>query len=299
MDKFRAIRLFVRLAELGSFTRLGEEMSLSKSMVSKEISRLEENIGARLIQRSTRNLQLTQAGLEYLERCRDILERLADADAQAQEDTDTLRGRLKINAPMALGITDLSHMFAEFMQAYPEIELDIHLGDEFIDLIEHGFDLGFRAVSRPFDSNYIGRFLTRFSYRICAAPTYLAKHPAIQRIEDLKAHNCFVYSYYPSKNTWPLESGISIQGNLRVNNTLFMMECIKQGLGIGFIPDFACQDALDNGDVVELLPDAERPSLDLYALYPARQFVPPRLSRCVAFIEQWFNTHRLTHTSST
>lgn len=295
MDKFRAIRLFVRLADLGSFTRLAEEMNLSKSMVSKELSRLEDSIGARLIQRSTRNLQLTQAGVDYLERCRDILERLDDADALVQQRTDAPRGKLKINAPMALGITDLSRMFAEFMQAYPEIELDIHLSDEFIDLIEHGFDLGFRAVSKPFDSNYIGRFLTRFGYRICAAPAYLAQHPSIQRVEDLKAHNCFVYSYYPSRNTWPLETGISIQGSLRVNNTLFMMEIIRQGHGIGFVPDFACMDALDKGEVVEVLPAVERPSLDLYALYPARQFAPPRLLHCVEFIERWFKANRLAH----
>ncbi|MBL4638602.1 MAG: LysR family transcriptional regulator, partial [Proteobacteria bacterium] len=141
MDTLRAMQLFVRLADLGSFTKVADETNHSKSMISKEISRLEDNLGARLLQRSTRKLQLTQVGEGYLERCRDILINLEDAQSYVQDLQDKPKGKLKINAPMALGITDLSAMFADFMLAYPDIELDIHLGDEPIDLIEQGFDV--------------------------------------------------------------------------------------------------------------------------------------------------------------
>ena len=252
MDKLRAIQLFVRLADLGSFTRVAEQVNSSKSMISKEIARLESDLGARLLHRSTRNVQLTHVGEGYLQRAREILSKLDDADSFVQDLQQNLRGKLKINAPMALGITDLSSLFADFMLAHPEIELDIHLGDESIDLVEQGFDLGFRASSKPIDSNYVGRPLTRFTYKVCASPSYLEQHPTIKLPKDLKDHNCFIYSYFQGKNVWPIEDGVAIKGSLRVNNTQFMMESIKKGLGLGFIPDFICQQAIDSGQVVEV-----------------------------------------------
>ena len=289
MDKLRAIQLFVRLADLGSFTKVAEQTHSSKSMISKEVSRLEEELGARLVHRSTRNVRLTHVGEGYLQRAREILEKLDDADGFVQNLQHHPRGKIKINVPMALGITDLSALFADFMRAYPEIELDIHLGDENIDLVEQGFDLGFRASSLPIDSHYVGRPLTHFTYRVCAGADYLNSHPAIHQPQDLKGHNCFVYSYFQGKSVWPIEDGVAVEGTLRVNNTMFMMEAIKQGLGIGFIPDFVCREALEKGEVVEILMNAKKPNLTLYALYPARHFVPSKLVQCIEYFEQWFN----------
>ncbi len=291
MDKLRGIQLFVRLADLGSFTRVAEAENVSKSMISKEISRLEEDVGARLLQRSTRKLQLTQVGEGYLKRCREILIKLDDADAYVEDQQGRPRGKLKINAPMALGITDLGKMFAAFMAAYPDIELDIHLGDEPVDLIEQGFDLGFRVTSQPFDTSYIGKPLTRFTYRICASQSYLSSRPAIENYTDLQDHNCFVYSYFRGKDVWPVEDGVGIRGNMKVNSTLFMLDVIKAGLGIGFIPNFVCRQAFENAEVVEVLAEAKKPKLTLYALYPARDFVPPKLRCCIEFLEHWFEDH--------
>lgn len=288
MNKLRAIELFVRLADLGSFTRVTEQTNSSKSMISKEIARLENGLGARLLHRSTRNVQLTHVGEGYLQRAREILSKLDDANSFVQDLQQDLRGKLKINAPMALGITDLSALFTDFMLAHPDIELDIHLGDEQVDLVEQGFDLGFRASSTPIDSNYVGRPLTRFTYKVCASPTYLEKHPAIVLPKDLDLHNCFIYSYFQGKNVWPIEDGIKVNGRLRVNSTLFMMEAIQRGLGIGFIPDFVCQSAIDKGVVVEVLAETKKPMLTLYALYPARHFVPAKLVQCIEYLEQWF-----------
>jgi DNA-binding transcriptional LysR family regulator len=289
MDKLRAIQLFTRLADLGSFTKVADEMNASKSMISKEITRLEESLGARLLHRSTRNLQLTPVGEGYLQHCREILIKMSDADSYIQTVQHQPKGKLRINAPMALGLTDLSRLFAAFMTQYPEVELDIHLDDEPMDLIEQGFDLGFRASSRPVDSAYVGKPLTRFSYCVCAAPSYLAKAEPICTADDLVNHNCFIYSYFQGKQNWPLSEGVRVKGNLKANNTLFMMEAIKAGLGIGFIPDFVCRPMLDRGEVVEILDQVERPKLTLYALYPARQHLPPALRLCVDFVQNWFN----------
>ncbi len=288
MDKLRAIQLFVRLADLGSFTRVAEQTNSSKSMISKEISRLEDELGARLLHRSTRNVQLTHVGEGYLQRARDILAKLDDADDFVQDLQIHPRGKLKINAPMALGITDLSGLFADFMKAYPDIELDIHLGDESVDLVEQGFDLGFRASSRPIDSNYVGRPLTHFNYSVLVGPEYLNNHRAIKLPRDLKEHNCFVYSYFQGKNVWPIEDGVTVNGTLKVNSTIFMMEAIKRNQGVGFIPDFVCREALEKGEVLEVLADSKKPKLTLYALYPARHFVPSKLVQCIEYLEQWF-----------
>ncbi|WP_019531140.1 LysR family transcriptional regulator [Dasania marina] len=289
MDKLRAIQLFVRLADLGSFTRVAEQINVSKSMISKEIGRLEDDLGARLLHRSTRNVQLTHVGEGYLQRAREILEKIDDADSFVSDLQHNPRGKLKINAPMVLGITELSKMFADFMRAYPDIALDIHLGDEDVDLVEQGFDLGFRASSRPFDSSYVGRPLTEFSYHVCASPGYLASHAPISLPRDLQSHNCFVYSYFKGKNVWPIEDGVVIDGALRVNSVLFMMEAIKADLGLGFLPDFVCRSALDNGELVEVLAGAKKPKLTLYALYPARHFVPAKIVQCIDFLERWFD----------
>jgi len=288
MDKLRAMQLFVRLAELGSFTRVAEQTNHSKSMISKEISRLEQSLGTRLLHRSTRNVRLTQLGEGYLQRAREILAKLEQADHFVQDLQQQPRGKLKINAPMALGITHLSTLFSDLMQAFPNIELDIHLGDENVDLVEQGFDLGFRASSRPIDSSYVGRPLTHFTYHVCVGPQYREEHPPINRPQDLKAHNCFVYSYFQGKNIWPIEDGVAVQGNLRVNSTIFMLEAIKQGQGVGFIPDFVCSQALEKGEIVEVLANANKPQLTLYALYPARHFTPPILVQCIEYLEQWF-----------
>jgi DNA-binding transcriptional LysR family regulator len=288
MDKLRAIKLFVRLADLGSFTRVAEQTNSSKSMISKEISRLEDSLGARLLHRSTRSVQLTDVGAGYLIRAREILEKIDDAQNFIQDRQLKPKGKLKINAPMALGITDLSKLFADFMKTYPDIELDIHLGDENIDLVEQGFDLGFRASSTVIDSGYVGRPLTQFKYCVCVGAHYFKHYPEIKKSQDLIQHNCFVYSYFQGKNVWPIDGGIAVKGTLRVNSTVFMMEAIKGNQGVGFIPDFVCREALKKGEIVEVLSQSQKPHLTLYALYPARHFVPAKLVQCIEFLEQWF-----------
>jgi len=288
MDKLRAMQLFVRVVDAGSFTAVAEELNVTTSMISKELKRLEDDLGVRLLHRSTRGQQLTPIGEGYLQRCRNLLIQLDDADAYVQDMQSNPKGKLRINAPMALGITDLSSMFAGYMKAFPDIELDIHLGDESLDLIEHGFDLGFRAASQTFDSSYIGKPLTRFTYRVCASPHYLAQHGRIRKVSDLAQHNCFIYSYFRGGQQWPLNDGVTISGNLKVNNTLFMRGIIEEGLGIGFLPSFVAESAIQNGTLKEILPRAERPTLTLYALYPNRQFVQPKLVRCIEFMQQWF-----------
>lgn len=294
MDRIRAMQMFVRAVELGSFTQVADELNIAKSLVSKEVGRLESSLGVRLLQRSTRRLNLTNVGEKYLVQCREILQKLEEAESIVQEDQDQPSGKLKITASMAMGITILGPAFAEFMRQYPAIELETVLSDDSLDLINHGFDIGFRAASRSFDSSYVGKPLTQFRYRICASPDYLSNHGPITEPEQLSQHNCFEYSYFRGRNTWPIgdSEGVEIKGTLKANNTLWLLEAVKNGLGVGFFPDFVCDEAIASGDVIEILSDYKRPELTLYALYPNRHFVPQRVLHCIGFMEQWFNSRK-------
>ncbi|WP_021033049.1 LysR family transcriptional regulator [Pseudoalteromonas spongiae] len=289
MNKLRCMHLFARLADLGSFAAVAEELGVTPSMVSKEIQKLEMTLDARLLHRSTRKIQLTHIGEGYLNRCREILAQVHDADAYVQQMQNSVKGKLRINLPMALGLTDLNAVLSDFMSAYPEVELDIHLGDEALDLLEHGFDLGFRASSTVFDSNYIGKPLTKFTYHVCASPNYLAKHGDVTTPQSLKTHNCFIYSYFKGGNKWPINEGVTVTGNLKVNSTLYMKDVIVAGLGIGFLPSFVAKPAFKKGQLVEVLSNCSKPDLILYALYPNRKHTPPILAKCIEFIADWFS----------
>jgi DNA-binding transcriptional LysR family regulator len=288
MNKLRAMQLFVRIAELGSFSRAADELALSKSVLSKEMTRLETALGIRLLQRSTRRLELTERGQDYLQRCRAILAQVESVEAELMTLDGAPRGKLRVNASMSLGLTELSQALSAFMAQYPEIELDVELSDEWVDLITQGFDLGFRAASRPFDSSYVGRAVATFRFHVCAAPEYVARHPPIRTPADLNRHNCYVYRHFRGGTVWPIGDGVQIGGRLRANNTLFIRQAVLDGHGIAMMPSFVCGDGLASGALVELLADHPRPPLILYATYPARRHVPPKVSACVAFIEQWF-----------
>lgn len=289
MDKLKAMQLYVRVVELGSFSRVAEQVGTSKSMISKQISALEESLGVRLLQRSTRRLQLTELGEEYLLHCRDILKQIEDSESQLQEFQHTVKGRLRVNAPMALGQTVLAPAIAAFMKQYPLIELDIEFSDMAQDLLEHNFDVGLRVASREFDSAYVGKKITEFTYSICAAPSYLAAHPAINTPLDLQHHHCFEYSYFRHKNYWPVgKEPVQINGPLKANNSVFLLEMVKQGLGIGFIPRFISYRALAKGEVVEILDKYPKPIMNLIALYPVRKHTPTKVRYFIEFLETWF-----------
>ena len=295
MDRLGAMEIFVRLAELGSFTAVADEANTSKSKVSKELSKLEDHIGVRLFHRSTRHIRLTSLGEAYLKRCQRILKEVEEAQSDIQLLQDRPAGKLKVSVPMALGLTDLAPLFSEFMQLYPHIELNIHLSDESVDLIEQGFDVGLRAASTAFDSNYIGKRLTQFRYHVVAAKKYLESHPPITVPKDLEKHNCFVYSYFRKKSVWPLGPGVAVSGNLKVNSTIFMMELIKQGLGVGFIPESVCKPFLESGEVIPILSEYNQASLTLYAMYPARHHVPTSLRYFLDFFQAHYQNNANEH----
>jgi len=288
MDTLRSMALFVKVAETGSFKQAAEEMNYSNSLISKDIGKLEKMVGARLLQRSTRKVQLTEIGKGYLERCREIMKSHQEAQDYVQEMQGQPRGRLKINAPMTLGITDLGHAFSAFSAQHPEVELEVDLSDDPVDLITQGYDVGFRASSSGIDVNYVGKPIATFSLHLVTTPKYIKANGPINSQEELSQHNFYIYSLAIRKNKLPLGGGITVSGNIKANNTIFLREAILQGNGIGLLPSFVCAKEIQSGDLVELFSDNSLPKLNFYVLYPSRQYTPPKLAKFVEFMESWF-----------
>jgi DNA-binding transcriptional LysR family regulator len=280
--------LFVKVAETGSFKQAAEQMNHSSSMLSKEIDKLEQEVGARLLQRSTRKIQLTEVGQGYLQRCHNILDANQQAIDYVQEMQGQPKGRLKVNAPMTLGITDLGQAFGAFTAKHPEVELEVDLSDEPVDLIAQGYDVGFRASSGEIDSNYVGKPIATFSLHVVTTPQYLQNHGPIDNPEQLSQHNCYLYSLAKNKSLWPIGDGVYVSGNIKANNTLFVREALLQGEGIGVLPGFVCSAQIQSGQLVELLSEYPRPQLSFYVLYPSRHYTPPKLTLFVEFMAQWF-----------
>jgi len=289
MDRFIAMRVFVRVADRCSFSRVAEEMELSSSYVSKLVQQLEESLGARLLQRTTRRLQLTDAGAAYLAQCRQILDLAEQADASVGDWGRQPQGRLRINLPLAFATTELGPVMSEFARRYPDLELDLHLSDQHVDLLEGGFDCGLRLTTQFRDSSYVATSLASYRIVVCAAPAYLKEHGEPLAPSDLPRHRCFVYAYASGANRWPLVTEdapyVPVDGAMRVNSTPFMKAFILDGLGIGVLPEFVARPELEQGRLVEVLAGVARPELRLYAVYPERSFVPAKVRVWVDFMK--------------
>lgn len=290
MDTLRAMTLFVKVAEVGSFKQAAADMNYSSSMLSKEIDKLEQSVGARLLQRSTRKIQLTEIGKGYLQRCHTIIDTNQQALDYVQEMQGQPKGRLKVNAPMTLGITDLGAAFAAFTALHPEVELEVDLSDSPVDLMAQGYDVGFRVSSEQIDSNYVGKPISAFSLHIVTTQKYLDTHGPIDDASQLSKHNCYLYGLALSKNRFPINDGIYVSGSIKANNTIFIREALLQGHGVGLLPSFVCTQYIKSGQLVELFTDTTLPKLSFYVLYPSRHHTPPKLARFVEFMAHWFKS---------
>ena len=188
---------------------------------------------------------------------------------------------------------ELAEGLADFMADWPALRLDVDLKDEYVDLAAANYDLGFRVTTALNDSSYVARHIHDYRLHICCAPAYLERHGPLQEATDLTRQRCFIYSHALFGSRWPLRhagphSDIEVPNWVRTNNTLFMRSLILRGLGIGILPTFVCREELASGALVELFPDIERPSLALFAIYPSRQLVAPRVTRCIEHLKQWY-----------
>ena len=276
------IVVFTKVVETKSFTGAAEQLGLPKSTVSRKLAQLEERLGVRLVQRTTRKLALTDIGEAYYERASRIVADLAAAEQVVMDMQATPRGRLRLTAPIDLSSLYLGTIVAAFNVAHPEVYVELDGTDRVVDLIEEGFDLGIRLGPLP-ESTLIARKLGSFQPLLVAAPSYLAKRPAPTTIEELEDHDKVLFMPSTRAQTWTLVNGdqtyeLGRPAKFSSNNIMAVRDVVVAGGGIAALTEFMVACDLHEGRLVRILPDWSGQSADINAVYPARQNLPPRLS---------------------
>ena len=282
MDRLSDIAVFVQVVAKGSFTAAAEQLGLSKSVVSKYVTRLEEGLDVRLLNRTTRRLSLTEAGQILYSRSVRGLEEIEAAEAEVSKLHDTPSGKLRINTPMSFGIRHIAPAMATFAQRYPQLTVDMRLDDRQVDLIEEGVDLAIRIAELP-DSSLVARRLSTCRHVVCASPAYLERHGTPKAPEDLSQHKVLTYQYQDSPNQWHMIApdgrpvSVTLHGSIAMNNSLALLEAAKHGAGIMLTPSFVAGEAIKHGELVELLPGYRAQELSIYAIYPERRHLLPKV----------------------
>lgn len=293
MQPLSEIAVFVRIVECGSFTRAAEELELSRAVVSKHLTRLEKQLGARLLQRSTRRLSLTEAGAALFEASRNAIERITEAQEEISRLQTEPRGRIKLSAPMGFGLMHLGKPLIEFKRKYPGVSLDVHFDDRFVDLVAEGIDVAVR-IGALTDSSLVARKLASVRPVVCAAPSYLAAHGEPASPLDLAAHDCLLYAYLSTVNVWRFHAPdgrampVAVKGSLRMNSGIAQCEAAVEGLGILMTPDFYVAQAIHEGRLKRVLTDYALPELGIFAVYAQREYLPPKLRLFIDFLVGYF-----------
>jgi DNA-binding transcriptional LysR family regulator len=259
MQDLERMAIFARVVEEKSFSAAARRLNLSKSIVSKRVTELERSIGARLLNRTTRALSVTEVGSVFYEHCARILEELAEAKLAVGRLQTAPRGVLRVSAPVAFGRLHVASALPEFLTAHPELRIDMVTTDRFVDLAEEGYDVVVRIVGEP-SPNVVARKLAPVNRRICATPDYFKQHGVPKTPRDLEAHNCLTYTYFNPQDPWRLrgpEGDISVRasGNLRLNDDDALSEAVLHGLGIALLPTFLIGRDLQSGRLQAVLSD--------------------------------------------
>lgn len=275
--------IFTRVVEFHSFTQAAQSLGMQKSTVSRRIALLEERLGVRLLNRTTRKLRLTEVGQAYYERCRQIMLDFAEAEQAVMQLQQAPSGLLRISAPIEFGQLFLGRVLGEFMRQYPQISAEVELTSRDVDPLEEGVDIAIQ-VGQPRDSTLIARKLFESRRRLCASPAYLAQHGTPRTVQELAGHRA-LHLPVDSPRHWPLlGENIACQRVLACNNITLAREAALAGAGIAALPVMISEAAVQDGELIELLPEARLPTGELYAVYPSRRFQAMKVKAFLDFL---------------
>jgi DNA-binding transcriptional LysR family regulator len=275
---FEQMTTFVRIAEMGSITRAARSLGLSLPMASRHLRWLEQELGTLLVHRTTRQLHLTDAGQEFATRARALLAGVDDAK-QALRPGPSLVGRVVVTAPNGLGTYQLASIMPFLAATHPRIRIELRLDDRAVNLVKEGVDLALRAGPPPDRASLVARELATFERVVCATPSFVARHGAIDSLAALAAAPCILHGCgQVGQTVWPFETpegpkSITVDGPLRANNVAVVREAILAGVGAGWLPKYVIREDLGDGRLVQLLPEAKLPPIRIYGIMPkqARQ----------------------------
>lgn len=287
LPDFEAWALFAKVIQTGSFSKAAAELGLSKATVSKAITRLEERLGARLIQRTSRRIALTDIGRQGLVRAERMLTEAEAADMEATAQATTVRGRVRLTAPVQFGVEHVAPLLPELFATYPDVTVDLHLSDQTVDLVGEGFDLAVRITALA-DSSLRVRRLCDVRAVLVGAPSYLAAHGRPSHPRDLARHRCFAYAYQSDANRWRFvspageEVAIVPEGPLRANSGEAFLPALRAGCGLAILPEFMIWPDVEAGRLEPVLCDWPLPPVALNLVMPPGG---PRPARVTAVID--------------
>ncbi|MGL5951576.1 MULTISPECIES: LysR family transcriptional regulator [Providencia] len=290
---YSLIPIFITVVEQGSLTKAADTLHMTKSAVSKKLMAFETQTGIRLITRSTRHLQLTEAGEIYYSWLKKAHETINDGREAIARYADTVDGILKISAPMIFGTLHLNKLLPEFLKRWPQLRTEIIFDDKLVDLIGEGFDIAIR-IGELQDSSLISRTLSPCRSVLCASPAWLEERGIPKNLQELAEHNCLLYSYFQAGQTWSFthlgeKVRFTPKGNFRANNSLSLHQAALQGLGVCQLPQFIVAPDILAGRLIPLLPDYHLPLHHIYAVYPDKEFLPKKVSVFLDFLQEKLN----------
>ena len=292
IDIVASMRVFAAVVEADSFAGAAERLDLSRGMATRYVAQLEGHLGVRLLNRTTRTLSLTAAGSEYYQRASQILAMVDEAETSAAQESAVPRGTLRITAATVLGTRHLYRVLADYLQRQSGVNVELATSERTVDLIEEGFDLAVR-VSREIAPGLVARRLAPVRMVACAAPAYLKKRGTPKSPEDLAGHNCLLYSHARYRSEWrfrrrSMQRAVSVTGNLQSNNGDVLINAAIESLGVVYQPTFVTYEALSQKRLVRILPGWEGEEFSMFAVYPSRKFLPPKVRSFVDFLAERF-----------
>ena len=304
LDIAYGMKILLQVVDSGSFARAAETLDLSNAAVTRQVSALEAHIGARLLNRTTRRLSLTEAGAEYCIRARAILEQIAEAESNAAAGTARPTGTLKVSAPLSFGVLRLADVLPLFRTRYPQLKLDIDLSDRIVDLANEGFDVALR-IATALESRLIARRIAPIPMVLCAAPEYLRRHGRPKEPAELASHEVLSYRYLWSGDEWTFmdESGhnitVRVRPEVHATNGDLLRRLAVAGGGVILQPAFIVEEDLRHGRLIRLLENLQAPAFNLYAVYLSHQHLPARVRAFIDFLLEHFGPRSSGHSSDT
>jgi DNA-binding transcriptional LysR family regulator len=292
IDVLTGMRVFTHVVDAGSFAKAADKLDLSRGMTSRYVAQIEAHLGVRLLNRTTRRLSLTETGNDYYQRATQVLALVDEAEHAAAQEATQPSGTLRINTSVAFGSRHAGAAISGYLQRYPEVRIDLTLNDRVVDLVEEGFDVAVR-IARKVDPGLVARPITRARMVACASPEYVRRHGMPKSPADLARHNCLTYAYAGLQNEWHFtrrkrEETVKVGGNLHGNNGDILSHAAADGLGVIVQPTFLVYELLHARKLVRVLEGWEADDLTIFAVYPSRQFLPPKVRTFIDFMVERF-----------
>ncbi|OKH16898.1 LysR family transcriptional regulator [[Limnothrix rosea] IAM M-220] len=293
MNKLESMSAFVRVVEEGSFAAAARKMLMGRSAVNKMVVALENSLKVQLLHRSTRKVTPTPTGLAFYEKCLQILADIEEAELSVSRSHGEPQGLLRVNAPMTFGTMCFAPVLADFMNQYPQLQVQLTLEDRFVDAIAEGFDLLIRVAEPTASASLISHELFQTQVLLCASPAYLGRSPHLRTPEDLKNHNCLLYGYQQTKSQWQIGAeSVTVSGSFCSNNGEALAIAAKKGLGVALLPCFIVDSYLKSGALKMVLPDYCQKVLTVSVLYPINRHLSTKVKLFTEFLIEQFEGDR-------